>query len=80
MIAEHNNTQLCSKRVQHFVFLDGEDAHGRDSAWGAFFMDGSVFGKTYFDIGILGLYTGFPLAETCHPGVTIEVRDMETSE
>jgi hypothetical protein len=45
MIAEHEIRDFCLKRVQHFVFLDGEDAHGRDSAWGAFCMESSVFGK-----------------------------------
>ncbi len=63
-----------------FVFLDGEDAHGRDSAWGAFGTEGSIFHETYFDIGIEGLYAGFLLVETCQPGVAIKVHDRDTGE
>ncbi len=79
LIAKHNNTQLCSKLVQHFVFLDREDTRGGDSTWGVFGTEGSIFRKTYFDIGIEGLYAVFLLRETCQPGVAIRVRDTETT-
>jgi hypothetical protein len=47
---------------------------------GHLLQGGLCIKKDLFNIGILGLYAGFLLAETHHPDVAIGVCNMETGE
>ncbi len=80
MVAEYDNSQFCAKWVQHFVFLDEEDTHGGDRTWDTFCAKGAVLCKVDLDVCVLGLNSGFLLAKTCHPCVTIRVGGVEASE
>ena len=80
MVAEDNDARFSAKRVEHFVFLNGEDTHCRNRLGNTFCLRGTVVGKVNLDVCVLRFDAGFFLVETSQSRVAIRVRGVESGE
>ena len=72
--------QSGAKRVEHFVFLNGEHTLCKSSLGNSFCLKGVVVGEVNLDVCFLRFDAGFLLAETCQPRVVIGVGGVESSK
>mgnify|MGYP006184120547 CR=1 FL=1 len=80
MVAKDHDAGFGAERVEHFVFLNGEDTHCRNRLGNPFCSKGRVVGKVNLDVCVLRFDAGFLLAETSQPGVAIRVGGVESGE
>ena len=80
MVAKDNDARFSAKRVEHFVFLNGEDTHCRNCLGNPFCSKGTVVGEVNHDVCVLRSDAGFLLAETSQPRVAIRVGGVESGE
>jgi hypothetical protein len=80
MVAEDHDARFSAKRVEHFVFLNGEYTHCRNRLGNPFCSKGTVVGEVNLDVCVLRFDAGFLLAETSQPRVAIGVGGVESGE
>ena len=80
MVAEDNDARFSVKRVEHFVFLNGEDTNCRNRLGNPFCSKGTVVSEINLDVCVLRFDAGFLLAETSQPRVAIRVCGVESGE
>jgi hypothetical protein len=72
--------QFSTKRVEHFVFLNGEYTHCGNCLGNPFCSKDVVVGKVNLDECVLRFDAGFLLAETSPPRVAIGLGGVESGE
>jgi hypothetical protein len=80
VVAEDNDARFSAKRVEHFVFLNGEYTHCRNCLGNPLCSKGTVVGEVNLDVCVLRFDAGFLLAETSQPRVAIGVGGVESGE
>ncbi len=80
MVAKDNDARFSTKRVEHFVFLNGEYTHCRNCLGNPFCLKGTVVGKVTLEVCVLRFDARFLLAETSQPHVAMGVGGVESSE
>jgi hypothetical protein len=80
MVAKDHDLRLSTKRVQHFILLNGEHTHGRNGVGNTFCAKSAVLGEVNLDVGVLGFNAGFLLTKAFHPCVAIGVGWVKSSE
>ncbi len=53
MVAEDHDARFSAKRVEHFVFLNGEHTHSRNRLGNSFCLKGMVIGEVNLDVCVL---------------------------
>jgi hypothetical protein len=80
VVAEDNDARFSAKRVEHFIFLNGEYTHCRNCLGNPLCSKGTVVGEVNLDVCVLRFDAGFLLAETSQPRVAIGVGGVESGE
>jgi hypothetical protein len=80
VVAKDHDARFSAKRVEHFVFLNGEYTHCRNGLGNPFCLKGMVVGKVNLVVCLLRFDAGFLLAETSQPHVAIGVGGVESRE
>ncbi len=80
MVAEDHDARFSAKRVEHFVFLNGEYTHCMNRLGNPFFLKSTVVGEVNLDVCVLRFDARFLLTETSQPRVAIGVSGVESSE
>jgi hypothetical protein len=80
VISEDDDARFGAEGVKHLVFLNVEDAHGRNSFRNAFGPKGAVLREADLDVCSLRFYPGFFFAKTSHPCLAVWVTRVESRE
>jgi hypothetical protein len=80
VVVEDHDARFSAKRVEHFVFVNGEYTHHRNRLGNPFCWNGTVVGEGNLDVCVLRFNAGFLLAETSQPCVAIGVCGVESGE
>ncbi len=73
MVFKDNDPGFGMKRTKLFIFLDCEDAHGRDGTRSPFFLQSTIFTKGDCFVSIEALNSPFLLYEACKPDFAVRV-------
>ena len=80
VVAEDHDARFSAKRVEHFVFLNGEYAHCRNRLGTPYGSKSTVVGEVNLDVCVLRFNAGFLRTETSQPLVAIGVGGVESGE